>query len=60
MMKQLHNYPEVVRLIEAYNEGVNAYFSTHSRPLEFLLVNYHPEPWNLKGSNLKNIFYEFK
>lgn len=33
-------------LVSAYSDGVNAYLTTNSAlPLEFRLLNYHPEPW---------------
>lgn len=30
---------------QAYADGINAYLRKHSRPLEFQLVGYHPDPW---------------
>ena len=32
---------------EAYCDGVNAYLERHRRRLEFLLVGYRPEPWQV-------------
>jgi penicillin amidase len=36
---------EVLRPLRAYAEGVNAYLSSHARPLEFWLVDHRPAPW---------------
>ncbi len=39
--------PEVLRFAEAYSAGVNACLAGSSRPLEFRLVGYRPEPWTV-------------
>lgn len=40
-------------ILDAYSEGVNAYISQmKSRPFEFLVLNYRPEPWDGKDSVL--------
>ena len=37
----------------AYTEGVNSYMAEkQSRPFEFRVLHYHPEPWELKDSLL--------
>jgi penicillin amidase len=37
---------------QAFADGVNDYLRSHFRPLEFLLVGYHPEPWELADTLL--------
>jgi penicillin amidase len=38
---------EARELAEAYAEGVNHVIDRRSRPLEFILVGYRPEPWSV-------------
>ena len=42
-----HLRPDTLVLLEAYAAGVNAYLATRSGPLplEFLILDYEPEPW---------------
>jgi penicillin amidase len=43
-------YPDSLRWLEAYTEGVNAYIqqlAPKDYPLEFKLLNYSPEPWSI-------------
>jgi len=49
-----HLHPETRRALEAYAEGVNAFITAHSGnlPVEFDILNYRPEPWELKHSVL--------
>jgi penicillin amidase len=47
--------PEVTSLMDAYTAGVNKYISELSPnqyPIEFKLLGYQPEPWNLYKSAL--------
>jgi penicillin amidase len=39
--------PEVLAVLQAYADGVNAFIATHqqSLPLEFTLLGFKPEPW---------------
>lgn len=37
---------------QAYADGINEYLRRYSRPLEFRLVGYHPEPWHLADTLL--------
>ncbi len=37
---------------QAYADGINDYLQRHARPLEFLLVGYRPEPWDLADTLL--------
>ena len=39
--------PELMRLTEAYAEGINYYLAHHEEklPIEFSLLGYEPEPW---------------
>jgi len=37
--------PDVVRALEAYSTGVNAYVATHARPWELVALGVRPEPW---------------
>ncbi|MGC8787257.1 MAG: penicillin acylase family protein [Anaerolineae bacterium] len=39
--------PEVIAMLQAYADGVNAFISTHldRLPLEFALLGFKPEPW---------------
>ncbi|MBT3784520.1 penicillin acylase family protein [bacterium] len=46
--EEVHKLSESAReYCESYCEGINYYMNHHSRPLEFLLVGYHPEPWSV-------------
>jgi penicillin amidase len=36
---------ENLLFLEQYSQGVNAFIENHSRPLEFLVTGYTPEPW---------------
>lgn len=40
--------PAIVRCLQAYTDGVNAFISQAGRrlPLEFRLLSYNPEPWS--------------
>src|SRR5919106_4393543 len=42
-----HLRPDTVALLEAYAAGINAYLATRTGPLplEFLILDYEPEPW---------------
>lgn len=44
--------PEERNLLRGYAQGVNAFISTHQDrlPIEFLLLRYHPEPWQESDS----------
>ena len=44
--------PEEQKLLRDYAQGVNAFISTHQDrlPIEFLLLRYHPEPWQESDS----------
>lgn len=33
------------RILNAYTDGINEYINNNNRPFEFVLVNYHPEPF---------------
>ncbi len=39
--------PDILKVLEAYAAGVNAYLATRTGPLppEFLILGYQPEPW---------------
>lgn len=49
-LKYLKKYdPDMLHLMEAYAEGVNAYIDQLSQgelPLEYKLLDYYPEPWS--------------
>ena len=32
-------------ILQSYTAGINNYLENHNRPFEFVLVNYHPEPF---------------
>ncbi|MCI0494411.1 penicillin acylase family protein [candidate division KSB1 bacterium] len=40
--------PDVKKELEAYCQGVNTVLSKKRRPLEFLMVGYRPESWEIK------------
>ena len=37
-----HVHPDHMKLLTAYVDGINSYFQSHPRPLEFILFNYEP------------------
>ncbi len=39
---------DILGELEAYAGGINAAVERNRRPLEFLMVGYKPEPWNIK------------
>jgi penicillin G amidase len=47
-----HLRPDTVALLEAYAAGVNAWLATRTGPLplEFLVLDYEPEPWEPSDS----------
>jgi len=49
-----HLHPEARLALEAYAEGVNTFITDHqgTLPVEFDMLNYHPEPWEPKHSLL--------
>ncbi|RPI94350.1 MAG: penicillin acylase family protein [Spirochaetales bacterium] len=42
--------PPVRRYLEYYTQGFNHYLETHGTVLEFRLLGYKPEPWEIKDS----------
>jgi len=42
--------PAVRRYLEFYAQGFNRYLETHGAVLEFRLLGYKPEPWQIKDS----------
>lgn len=44
--------PEDLRLLQAFSDGINAATARETRPLEFRLLNYQPEPWRPYDSGL--------
>jgi penicillin amidase len=52
MAEQLH--PESRAALEDYAQGVNAFIAAHENayPIEFDMLNYHPEPWTVQHSLL--------
>ncbi|OEK05237.1 penicillin acylase family protein [Roseivirga misakiensis] len=54
-IKAMSDYPELIKNLEAYRDGVNSYISSLSPeeyPLEYKLLDYQPEPWTLKKTAL--------
>eukprot|EP01130_Rhizamoeba_saxonica_P007921 TRINITY_DN3203_c0_g1_i1.p1 TRINITY_DN3203_c0_g1~~TRINITY_DN3203_c0_g1_i1.p1 ORF type:complete len:751 (-),score=155.76 TRINITY_DN3203_c0_g1_i1:44-2296(-) len=45
-----HIDDETLASLQAYADGVNHYFETNPRPLEFITVDYTPEPWVIEDS----------
>lgn len=52
IMEKLH--PDSWGMLEAYTEGVNAFIDTHKGryPIEFDMLRYHPERWDVRHSIL--------
>ncbi len=42
--------PEIEDQLHAYADGFNHYLANHKPILEFRLLNYNPEPWEIKDS----------
>ena len=42
--------PEIIRCLQAYTDGVNAFINSVKRklPVEFRILSYSPEPWTLE------------
>ncbi len=38
--------PEMLEILQAYADGVNAWMQAGNLPLEFTLLSYRPEPWS--------------
>ena len=58
-LKEILTDPETRLIIEAYTDGVNDFIQTiNSRnlPLEYKLLDYHPEPWTFLKSALLSEF----
>ena len=54
-LEKIKETPEIVKLQEAYRDGVNSYINSLSDaelPVEYKLLGYKPEPWTLKKSAL--------
>ena len=51
---QTRLHPESRELLESYAEGVNEFIATHRGkfPVEFDMLNYEPQPWQVKHSIL--------
>ena len=44
--------PQLIKALEAYTNGVNQYIaqSKHRLPIEFVILGYKPEPWEIEHS----------
>ncbi|MBD63825.1 MAG: hypothetical protein CME62_01350 [Halobacteriovoraceae bacterium] len=47
MLKNISPQSEIMILAEAYLEGVHAFIKEGNLPIEFLILNYHPEPFSV-------------
>lgn len=54
-LKAMNEFPELVKNLEAYRDGINSYIdnlSPANYPLEYKLLDYQPEHWTLKKTAL--------
>lgn len=61
-LKEIHADPETRLMLEAYTDGVNAYIenlNAKNLPVEYKILDYHPEPWTFLRSALIAKFMEW-
>ncbi|MFY0592634.1 penicillin acylase family protein [Roseivirga sp.] len=54
-LKAMGEFPDLIKNLEAYRDGINSYIeglSPSEFPVEYKLLDYQPEPWTLKKTAL--------